>query len=91
MNEAKIMELAEDVAGLKVSVSSIEGKIDSLFKALMGNGKPGMIADLQTRDSELSARQDKFENKIQWLTGIWIGSSGVIVILFTLLELFLRK
>jgi hypothetical protein len=91
MNDAKIVVLSEDVAGMKVGISSIEDKLDGLTRMLNGDGSGGVIGNLQTKDSELSARQDKFENKIQWLTGIWIGSSGVMVVIFSILELLFRK
>jgi hypothetical protein len=47
MNDAKLIELAEDVAGLKVGMASIEGKLNALTHKLLGNGQPGFIADLQ--------------------------------------------
>jgi len=86
MDDAKLIELAEDVAGLKVSVSSIEGKLDALTHSLLGNGQPGFIADLQREDRALSGRMDKLENRNQWLAGVWVGASGVVVGLFALIK-----
>lgn len=84
MNDAKLIELAEDVSGLKVGMSSIEDKLDELSHRLLGNGQPGLIADLQSTDRALTRRMDKWN-------GIWIGGSGVVVVIFTLVEFFTRK
>jgi hypothetical protein len=84
MNDAKLIELAEDVAGLKVGMTSIEDKLDELSHRLLGNGQPGLIADLQSTDRALTRRMDKWN-------GIWIGGSGVVVVIFTLIEFLSRK
>jgi len=84
MDDAKLIELAEDVAGLKVAMASIEDKLDALSHTLLGNGQPGVISSLQATDRALTRRMDK-------LNGIWIGGSGVVVVIFTLLEFLTRK
>lgn len=84
MDDAKLIELAEDVAGLKVGMVSIEDKLDDLCHKLLGNGQPGAIADLQTADREITRRMDIWN-------GIWIGGSGVVVVLFTVLEFLFRR
>jgi hypothetical protein len=84
MNDAKPIELAEDVAGLKVGMASIEDKLDALSHKLLSNGQPGSIADLQKSDRALTRRMDKWN-------GIWIGGSGVVVVIFTIIEFLFRK
>lgn len=84
MDDAKLIELAEDVAGLKVGMASIEDKLDALTHRLLGNGQPGLIADLQASDKALTRRMDKWN-------GIWIGGSGVVLVVFTIIEFLFRK
>lgn len=84
MNDAKLIELAEDVARLKVGMASIEDKLDALTHKLLGNGQPGLIADLQKSDRTLTRRMDTWN-------GIWIGGSGVVVVIFAIIEFLFRK
>lgn len=84
MDDSKLIELAEDVAGLKVAVASIEDKLDALTHTLLGNGQPGVIAELRSTDRALTRRMDRWN-------GIWIGGSGVVVVIFTLVKFLLRK
>lgn len=85
MDDAKLIELAEDVAGLKVGMASIEDKLDALtHKLLLGNGQPGLIADLHKSDRASTRRMDKWN-------GVWIGGSGVIVVVFAIIEFLFRK
>lgn len=86
MNDAKLIELAEDVAGLKVGMASIEDKLDALSHKLFGNGQPGVIADLQAADREMAARTEKLESRNQWLAGVWVGVSGMAVGLFAVIK-----
>lgn len=83
MDDVKLIELAEDVAGLKVGMASIEEKLDALTHRLLGNGQPGLIADLQASDKALTRRMDI-------CNGMWIGGSGVVVTLFAVLEFLFR-
>lgn len=46
MDDAKLIELAEDVAGLNVGMASIEDKLDALAHRLLGNGQPGWVTVL---------------------------------------------
>lgn len=84
MDDSKLIELAEDVAGLKVAVASIEDKLDALTHTLLGNGQPGVIAELRKTDRALTRRMDRWN-------GIWIGGSGVVVVIFTVIEFLSRK
>jgi hypothetical protein len=86
MDEGKMIELIEDVAGLKVGMASIEDKLDDLSHKLFGNGQPGVIADLQTADREMAVRTEKLESRNQWLAGVWMGISGVVVGLFAVIK-----
>jgi hypothetical protein len=89
--DEKMIELAEDVAGLKVGLASIEDKLDALTHRLLGNGQPGVIADLQDADKAMGERMDKMENRTHWLTGVWVGGSGVVIGIFALFkEIFHR-
>jgi hypothetical protein len=91
MNDAKLIELAEDVAGLKVGMASIEDKLDDLIHKLLGNGQPGVIADLQKSDRALAGRMDKVEKRNQWLAGVWVGVSSVVVGLFALIRYIFHR
>jgi hypothetical protein len=84
MNDVKLIEMVEDVCGLKVGMASIEDKLDGLSHRLLGNGQPGLIADLQSTDRALTRRMDKWN-------GIWIGGSGVVVVIFTEMEFLFRR
>jgi hypothetical protein len=84
MDDGKLIELAEDVAGLKVGMASIEDKLDALTHRLLGNGQPGLIADLQASDKALTRRMDRWN-------GIWIGGSGVVMVVFAIIEFLFRK
>lgn len=86
-----MLELVEDVAGLKVGMASIEEKLDELSHRLLGNGQPGLIADLQSTDRVLANKIERGEKKVEKLTGIWIGGSGVVVVIFTVIEFLFRK
>jgi len=74
MDDAKLIELAEDVAGLKATVSSIEGKLDELSHRLLGNGQPGWVTVLDGRVSSL-------ERYRAWVLGSAAGVAGVVGIL----------
>lgn len=89
--EARELALYEDVAALKASVSAIEDKLDGLIHYLQGNGQPGAIADLRAEDTRISARLDKFESRNQWLTGLWIGASSVVIGGFELVKFLLAR
>lgn len=91
MDDAKLIELAEDVAGLKVGMASIEEKLDTLTHKLLGNGQPGFIADLQDEDRALSGRMNILENRNQWLAGVWVGVSSVVVGLFALIKYIFHR
>jgi hypothetical protein len=67
-------------------MASIEDKLDALTHKLLGNGQPGLIADLQASDKEMAGRMEKLENKNQWLAGVWVGVSSVVVGLFALFK-----
>jgi hypothetical protein len=67
MDNAKLIELAEDVAGLKVGMAGIDAKLGGLIHPLLGNGQPGIIAELRSTDRAMSQRIDKGENRTQWL------------------------
>ena len=84
MDDAKLIELAEDVAGLKVGMASIEDKLDELTHKLLGNGQPGVIADLQASDRALTRRMDRWN-------GIWIGGSGAVMVVFAIIEFLVRS
>lgn len=74
MNDAKLIELAEDVAGLKVGMASIEDKLDELTHRLLGNGRPGLVAELGSRVSSL-------ERYRAWVIGSAAGVTGVLGLL----------
>lgn len=74
MNDAKLIELAEDVAGLKVGMANIETKLDELAHRLLGNGRPGIVAELGNRVSSL-------ERYRAWVIGSAAGVTGVLGIL----------
>jgi hypothetical protein len=74
MNEEKMIELVEDVAGLKVGLTSIEDKLDDLARKLLGNGRPGLIADIDGRVSSL-------ERYRAWVLGSAAGVTGVLALL----------
>jgi hypothetical protein len=89
--DQKMIELSEDVAGLKVGLASIEDKLDSLAHRLLGNGQPGVIADLQDADKDMCKRMDKYEGRTQWLTGVWVGASGVVVGIFAVVKFIFHR
>jgi hypothetical protein len=74
MNDAKLIELAEDVAGLKVGMASIEDKLDALSKRLLGNGRKGLIDKMGDRVSSL-------ERYRAWVIGSAAGVTGVLGVL----------
>ncbi|MEO6983322.1 MAG: hypothetical protein ABI072_09435 [Edaphobacter sp.] len=84
MDDAKLIEMAEDVAALKVGLASIEDKLDSLIHTLMGNGQPGVITTLDKRLS-------RAENRNQWLAGLWVGASSVVVVVFTVVKYYFHR
>lgn len=74
MDNAKLIELAEDVAGLKVGMANIEAKLDELAHRLLGNGRPGLVAELGSRVSSL-------ERYRAWVIGSAAGVTGVLGLL----------
>ena len=56
-----MLEMVEDVAGLKVGMASIEDKLDELSHRLLGNGQPRLIADLQSTDRILAEKIEQVE------------------------------
>ena len=90
MDEGKMIELIEDVAGLKVSMASIEGKLDDLCHRLLGNGQPGIVAELRQTDTALGERISRGERRTTWLTGVWMGASTVAMIVFAVLKFILH-
>ena len=91
MNDERVYELAQDVAALKVGLASIEGKLDDLIHTLLGNGQPGVIADMRTEDKELGDRLEKVEGRTQWITGVWAGASAVVLGLFALIRFIFHR
>jgi hypothetical protein len=87
----KMIELAEDVAALKVGLASIAEKLDELSHRLLGNGQPGAIADLRAANQTLSERMDKYEGRTQWLTGVWVGASAVVVGIFAVIKFIFHR
>lgn len=85
-----MLELVGDVAGLKVGMTSIEDKLDELSHRLLGNGQPGLIADLQSTDRVLADKIQHVEKKNQWMTGVWVGCSTVIMIVVGILKFILK-
>lgn len=85
-----MIELIEDVAGLKVSVASIEGKLDDLCHQLLGNGQPGIVADLRRADTALGERIAKSERRTTWLAGVWMGASTVVMVLVAVVKFILH-
>ena len=85
-----MLELVGDVAGLKVGMTSIEDKLDELSHRLLGNGQPGLIADLQSTDRVLADKIQHVEKKNQWMTGVWVGGSTVIMIVVGILKFILK-
>ena len=74
MDDAKLIELAEDVAGLKAGMASIEDKLDALTHKLLGNGRRGLIDEMGDRVSSL-------EKYRAWVIGSAAGVTGVLGIL----------
>lgn len=74
MNDNKIIELAEDVSGLKVGMRSIEDKLDGLDRLLRGNGQPGFISDVNRRVGSL-------ERYRAWVIGSAAGITGTVCVL----------
>lgn len=66
--------MAEDAAGLKVSVTSIEDKLEGLTHRLLSNGQPGWVTVLDSRVSSL-------ERYKAWVLGSAAGVAGVVRIL----------
>ncbi len=89
--EDRELNLYEDVAALKVSVATIDRKLDDLIKYLQGNGKPGVIADLRLEDARQDGRMDKIESRATWLTGVWVGSSTVIGLIVAAIKIFFHR
>jgi hypothetical protein len=89
--DPRMIELAEDVAAFKVGLASVADKLDELSHRLLGNGEPGVIADLQASDKALSERMDKFENRTHWLTCVWVGASAVVVRIFAVLKFVFHR
>lgn len=88
--DEQIIDLIKDVAALKVSVASIEEKIDDLCHRLLGNGRPGLIADLQSTDRVLAEKIEDVEKRSKWLAGIWVGASSAVMGLFAVLKFILH-
>jgi hypothetical protein len=87
----KMIELAEDVAALKVGLASIAEKFDELSHRLLGNGQPGVIADLQASDKAMGDRLDRYENRTHWLTGVWVGASAVVGGIFAVVKFIFHR
>ena len=71
MNDAKLIELAEDVAGLKATVASIEEKVVTLSHRLLGNGRVGFC-------EVISGRVSSLERYKAWVLGSAAGVTGVL-------------
>lgn len=74
MNEDTLVELIQDVAGLKVGMASIEDKLDALTHRLLGNGQPGWVTVLDGRVSSL-------EQYRAWVIGSAAGVTGALGLL----------
>lgn len=57
-----------DITDIKVEMTEVHTKVDSIYRALMGNGQPGMIAEFNQMKGAI--------NFNKWFLGL-IGTGGV--------------
>ena len=58
----------DDITKIKVEMTEVHTKVDSIYKALMGNGQPGMIAEFNQMKGAI--------NFNKWFLGL-VGSGGL--------------
>lgn len=72
------MTTSERLAALETEVKESRKKIDKLFDAVYGNGKPGLIADVQAIRQKLDDQKNHGQTW-QWLAATVISASAVLV------------
>jgi hypothetical protein len=60
--------------------------LETSMKALVGNGSPGRLSIIENSVIGLDTKITHVEKKAQWVIGVWVGSSTVVVIAFAVLK-----